>query len=75
MRCGAQEFDADIYVNDKDKLELGELKMTFLHTPGHTQGCMCIRVEDEMFTGDTYLLEVLVELIYIVGILTKWKIT
>ncbi|MEN7791619.1 MBL fold metallo-hydrolase, partial [Clostridioides difficile] len=26
MRCGAQEFDADIYVNDKDKLELGELK-------------------------------------------------
>ncbi|MDU4881859.1 MAG: MBL fold metallo-hydrolase, partial [Clostridioides difficile] len=21
--------------------------------PGHTQGCMCIRVEDEMFTGDT----------------------
>ncbi|NJB08370.1 MBL fold metallo-hydrolase, partial [Clostridioides difficile] len=53
MRCGAQEFDADIYVNDKDKLELGELKMTFLHTPGHTQGCMCIRVEDEMFTGDT----------------------
>ncbi|HBH3650996.1 TPA: MBL fold metallo-hydrolase [Clostridioides difficile] len=53
MRCGAQEFDADIYVNDKDKLELGELKMTFLHTPGHTQGCMCIRVADEMFTGDT----------------------
>ncbi|HSQ90353.1 MBL fold metallo-hydrolase [Romboutsia sp.] len=53
MHCGAQEFDADIYVSDKDKLELGSLKLTFLHTPGHTKGCMCIRVENEMFTGDT----------------------
>lgn len=53
MHCGAQEFDADIYVNDKEKLELGELKLTFLHTPGHTKGCMCIRVNDDMFTGDT----------------------
>ena len=23
MHCGPQELDADIYVNDKDKLELG----------------------------------------------------
>ena len=53
MHCGAQELDADIYVNDKDKLELGTLKLTFLHTPGHTKGCMCIRVGNEMFTGDT----------------------
>lgn len=53
MHCGAQELDADIYVNDKDKLELGQLKLTFLHTPGHTKGSMCIRVENEMFTGDT----------------------
>ncbi|MGL5315772.1 MAG: MBL fold metallo-hydrolase [Peptostreptococcaceae bacterium] len=53
MHCGAQEFDADIYVKDKDKLSLGELKLTFLHTPGHTKGCMCIRVNDDMFTGDT----------------------
>ena len=53
MHCGAQEFDADIYVNDKEKLNLGELKLTFLHTPGHTKGCMCIRVNDDMFTGDT----------------------
>lgn len=53
MHCGAQELDADIYVNDKEKLQLGELKLTFLHTPGHTKGSMCIRVENEMFTGDT----------------------
>lgn len=53
MHCGAQELDADIYVSDKEKLELGKLKMTFIHTPGHTKGGMCIRVKDDMFTGDT----------------------
>lgn len=53
MHCGPQQLDADIYVNDKDKLELGNLKLSFIHTPGHTKGCMCIRVNDDMFTGDT----------------------
>ena len=53
MHCGKQELDADVYVNDKDKLELGNLKLSFIHTPGHTKGCMCIRVNDDMFTGDT----------------------
>ncbi|WP_296645376.1 MBL fold metallo-hydrolase [Romboutsia sp. 13368] len=53
MHCGPQELDADIYVKDKDKLELGNLKLSFIHTPGHTKGCMCIRVNDDMFTGDT----------------------
>lgn len=53
MHCGPQELDADIYVHDKGKLELGNLKLSFIHTPGHTKGCMCIRVNDDMFTGDT----------------------
>ena len=53
MHCGPQELDADIYVNDKDKLELGNLKLSFIHTPGHTKGSMCIRVNYDMFTGDT----------------------
>ena len=50
---GPQEFDADIYVKDKDRLEFGELKLTFIHTPGHTPGGMCIKVGNHMFTGDT----------------------
>lgn len=53
MRCGAQEFEADMYVNDKDKLAVGDLKFSFIHTPGHTKGGMCIRVGEHMFTGDT----------------------
>ena len=50
MHCGPQELNADVYVNDKDKLELGNLKLSFIHTPGHTKGSMCIRVNDDMFT-------------------------
>ena len=53
MYCGPQEAEADIYVKDKDKLSLGNLKLSFIHTPGHTKGCMCIRVENNLFTGDT----------------------
>lgn len=51
--CGPQEFDADIYVKDKDRLEIGDLRLTFIHTPGHTPGGMCIKVGSYMFTGDT----------------------
>ncbi|MEG1871120.1 MAG: MBL fold metallo-hydrolase [Peptostreptococcaceae bacterium] len=51
--CGPQEFDADVYVKDKDRLELGELRLTFMYTPGHTPGGMCIKVGEHMFTGDT----------------------
>ena len=29
MHCGPQELNADVYVNDKDKLELGNLKIKF----------------------------------------------
>lgn len=53
MHCGKQELEADIYVNDKEKLDIGTLRVTFIHTPGHTPGGMCIRVKDDMFTGDT----------------------
>lgn len=53
MRWGAQEFEADVYVKDKEKLAVGDLKFSFIHTPGHTKGGMCIRVGDDMFTGDT----------------------
>lgn len=53
MHCGAIEFDADKYVNDGDCIKLGELKLKFIHTPGHTKGCMCIKVDSHMFTGDT----------------------
>ena len=36
-----------------DRLSLGELSATLLHTPGHTRGSACYQVEDAVFTGDT----------------------
>ena len=33
-------FKADILVDDGDTLELGDTKITFMHTPGHTKGTM-----------------------------------
>jgi len=36
-----------------DKLKLGETEITFLHTPGHTPGSQCIRVGNNLITGDT----------------------
>lgn len=34
-------------------LKIGAVEMTFLHTPGHTEGSQCIFVEDRLVTGDT----------------------
>ncbi|MBR0374829.1 MAG: MBL fold metallo-hydrolase [Mogibacterium sp.] len=47
------EDKADIYVNDGDTLPFGDDKITFIHTPGHTKGGMCILVGKDMFSGDT----------------------
>jgi len=40
-------------VNGGDSVSLGETKVTFLHTPGHTPGSQCIQVGNNLITGDT----------------------
>ena len=44
---------ADVTLDDGDKLELGELEINVIHTPGHTEGCVCYLAENSMFCGDT----------------------
>ena len=48
-------FDADRYVDDEEELEVGNLHLKFLYTPGHSPGGMCIYIPDEktLFSGDT----------------------
>ena len=35
------------------EFELGDARLTVLHTPGHTPGSVCLRAEGEIFVGDT----------------------
>lgn len=46
---------ADILVSDGDELKVGDVALKFIHTPGHTEGGMCIYVEEAkaLFSGDT----------------------
>ncbi|MCJ7472558.1 MAG: hydroxyacylglutathione hydrolase family protein [Actinobacteria bacterium] len=43
----------DTVIKDGETLELGELILEFIHTPGHTEDSICIKVEDKLVTGDT----------------------
>lgn len=46
-------FNPDILVDDGDTLTVGNMTMKFIMTPGHTEGGMCILVDDVLFSGDT----------------------
>jgi hydroxyacylglutathione hydrolase len=44
---------ADIKLKDGHVLEVGDLKIKVIHTPGHTPGSVCFLVRGNLFTGDT----------------------
>lgn len=44
---------ADRVLKEGDTIPLGDTVITVHHTPGHSLGSVCYRVEDALFTGDT----------------------
>jgi len=42
-----------VKVDNHDTLDVGRLKLTFLHTPGHTPGSQCFLVDRRLISGDT----------------------
>jgi len=48
-------FDDDNNQSDN----FGEMKFSILHTPGHTNGGVCILIGDNLFTGDTLMKNVI----------------
>ena len=38
---------------EEGKLKIGEFEFNVIFTPGHTNGSVCLEIEDSMFTGDT----------------------
>jgi hydroxyacylglutathione hydrolase len=43
----------EMLLNDGDIIRLGGLKLTVLHTPGHTPGSLCFKVGQYLISGDT----------------------
>ena len=43
----------DLLLADNDSYQIGNLKVTAIHTPGHTPACMAHIVSDAVFVGDT----------------------
>jgi glyoxylase-like metal-dependent hydrolase (beta-lactamase superfamily II)/rhodanese-related sulfurtransferase len=46
----------DLALDDGEMLAVGTLRLTVMHTPGHTSDSICLSVEDRLFTGDTLLI-------------------
>ncbi|MGJ0848007.1 MBL fold metallo-hydrolase [Tissierella praeacuta] len=53
MAMGTVEIEPDILLKDGDIIEFGDEKAQVIHTPGHTQGGICIKIGDSIITGDT----------------------
>jgi len=46
-------FSADISLKDNETLNIGDLKIKVIHTPGHTSGSVSYLIDDVLFSGDT----------------------
>jgi len=47
------DSDFDALFADGERFNIGELEVEVISTPGHTPACLCYRVGDAVFVGDT----------------------
>ncbi len=45
--------DVNKFVNEGDKISLGKKVINVIHTPGHSPGCVCYLIDNNVFVGDT----------------------
>jgi glyoxylase-like metal-dependent hydrolase (beta-lactamase superfamily II) len=50
-----KECGYDVFLDDKEVIEVGRLRLHAIHTPGHTEGSICFRLDGHplLFSGDT----------------------
>ena len=50
-----KEVGYDVFLDDKEIIEVGRLRLHVIHNPGHTEGSVSFKVEDAplLFSGDT----------------------
>jgi hydroxyacylglutathione hydrolase len=52
--AGNNDTQINLYVDDGDEINIDEIKMSFISTPGHTKDSICIIINNEaILTGDT----------------------
>ena len=49
----AGQVDGLLFYDEGDTLTLGSLTIEVMHTPGHSKGCVVLKVGDVLFCGDT----------------------
>jgi glyoxylase-like metal-dependent hydrolase (beta-lactamase superfamily II) len=53
---GVSESDL-VRVDSGDRLNVGDIEIEFLHTPGHTPGSQCFRIRNTLVSGDTLFIQ------------------
>jgi glyoxylase-like metal-dependent hydrolase (beta-lactamase superfamily II) len=50
-----KEVGYDVFLDDKEVVEVGRVRLEAIHTPGHTEGSICFKVAGSpvLFSGDT----------------------
>jgi glyoxylase-like metal-dependent hydrolase (beta-lactamase superfamily II) len=51
--AGSLPVSADQLLNDGDVISFGDIKLSVLHTPGHTPGSVCFLTANYLIAGDT----------------------
>lgn len=46
-------IERDIEVEDGSVIDVGSIKITVIHTPGHTEDSICLLFDNKLLTGDT----------------------
>ena len=51
--CDFISEKADILLKDADSIQIENLKLIVMHTPGHSEGSICLLSDNYVLTGDT----------------------
>lgn len=50
-------LEADEYIEGDQTMKIDGIKVSFMHTPGHTKGSMSVLIDNYVFCGDTLFFE------------------
>lgn len=53
MAMGTIEVEPDLLLKDGDTIRVANKEILVIHTPGHSEGGISLKIEDSIITGDT----------------------